>query len=135
MTQDLGSMLGGLLGGQGGQGGNLAQLLQAALGMFMKNQGGNLNGLMQQLQAGGLGQQSRSWVGSGPNEPVSGQQLTQALGQDKMDQLAAQAGMTSQQAADGLAQALPQVVDKLSPQGQLPDAQALQQQLSKLMSG
>jgi uncharacterized protein YidB (DUF937 family) len=141
MTQDLGGLLGGLLGGsqsgQSGQAGglNLGAIISAALSMFMKNQGGNLNGLMSQLQAGGLGEQAQSWVGTGKNEPVTGEQVADALGQEKVQELATKAGVTPEQAADGLAQALPQVLDKLSPNGQLPDPQALQQQLSRLMNG
>lgn len=133
MTQDLSGMLGSLLGGKGGA--NLAPLIQAALAMFLKNNGGNLNGLMGQLQAGGLGEQAKSWVGGGPNEPVTGAQLTQALGQDKINELATEAGMSPQEAADGLAQTLPEAVNKLTPQGQIPDPAAVQQQLKSLLGG
>ena len=72
-------------GGQGGQ----AALLQMVLGMLANNgQGGGLAGLMEKFQAAGLGEQVNSWVGSGQNLPVSPEQLGGVFGQDQMSQMA-----------------------------------------------
>ncbi len=81
---------------------------------------GGLAGILQQLQAGGLGAQLQSWISTGANQPVSGAQLGAALGGDTLAQLASQAGVSPAEAGDQLSQLLPQIIDKISPNGQLP---------------
>lgn len=83
---------------------------------------GGLPGLLQQLQAGGLGEQVQSWISTGANLPVSGGQLGGALGGagGLLGQLAQQAGVSHAEAGDQLSQWLPQIVDRLTPNGQLP---------------
>ena len=106
-----GSLLGGGQEGQGGMMGMVTGLL--------KEQGG-LQGLLGKLQEGGLGEQAASWVGKGENLPVSGAQIQALLGSDLIRGLAAKAGVGGEEAAGGLAGLLPQVVDKLTPDGQVP---------------
>ncbi|HNB47688.1 MAG TPA: YidB family protein, partial [Burkholderiaceae bacterium] len=98
-------------------------------------------GLVQQLQQGGLGEQVGSWISTGQNLPVSPDQLKDALGSNVLGQLAGSMGLDAGQAAGPLAQLLPQVVDALTPHGQLPAAGAgadlgslLPQVLGKLMT-
>ena len=67
-----------------------------------------------------LGDQAQSWVQQGPNQPVTGKQIQEALGTGALDQLASQAGMPPEKAASDLAEVLPVIVDKATPQGQLP---------------
>jgi uncharacterized protein YidB (DUF937 family) len=83
---------------------------------------GGLAGLLQQLQAGGLGEQVQSWISTGANLPVSGGQLGSALGGagGLLGQLAQQAGVSHAEAGEQLSQLLPQIVDRLTPHGQLP---------------
>jgi uncharacterized protein YidB (DUF937 family) len=83
---------------------------------------GGLSGLLQQLQASGLGDQVQSWISTGANQPVSGDQLSSALGGagGLLGQLAQQAGVSHAEAGDQLSQLLPQIVDRLTPNGQLP---------------
>ncbi|MEV7594493.1 YidB family protein [Streptomyces sp. NPDC089922] len=135
---DLGSLLGGLLGGggsgQGGSGGG-GNILGALLGALMggaggaqgagaaggaSNGGNPLGGLLDMLTKSGLADQAQSWIGTGDNKPVSGAQIAEALPDQTLQQVAEQAGVTPQAAADQIAQTLPTAVDKLSPQGQLP---------------
>ncbi|MFF4104919.1 YidB family protein [Streptomyces sp. NPDC001903] len=122
---DLGSLLGGLLGGSGGN------ILGALLGALMGGGGaggapaaggGNnpLGGLMDMLSKSGLADQAQSWIGTGDNEPVSGAQIAEALPDDTLQQVARQAGVSPEEAADQIAQSLPQAVDKLSPAGSIP---------------
>jgi uncharacterized protein YidB (DUF937 family) len=87
---------------------------------------GGLAGLLQQLQAGGLGEQVQSWISTGANLPVSGSQLGSALGGagGLLGQLAQQAGVSHAEAGDQLSQLLPQIVDRLTPHGQLPQGGA-----------
>lgn len=83
---------------------------------------GGLAGLLQQLQAGGLGEQVQSWVSTGANLPVSGDQLGAALGGagGLLGQLAQQAGVSHAEAGDQLSQLLPEIINHLTPNGQLP---------------
>jgi len=108
--------------------------LQSLLSRFAGGQGGaNLEGLMAQLQQGGLGNQVQSWVDTGANEKVSGEQVTQALGADTIDQAASAAGTSPDDAAKKLATVLPQLVDKASPEGSMPDTKTLQDALGQLL--
>jgi uncharacterized protein YidB (DUF937 family) len=93
--------LGGLAGGLGGEGG--------------------LEGVLGQLQAGGLGDQVQSWIGKGGNLPVSAQQLESILGSGPLGDLAQKFGIDPAQAAGQLSALLPQVVDRLTPHGTLPE--------------
>ncbi|KOU13086.1 hypothetical protein ADK52_39035 [Streptomyces sp. WM6372] len=128
---DLGSLLGGLLGGgSGGQSGGGGNILGALLGALMGGGaggtqaagGGNnpLGGLMDMLGKSGLADQAQSWIGTGDNKPVSGAQIAEALPDDTLQQVAQQAGVSPQEAADQIARSLPDAVDKLSPAGSIP---------------
>ena len=84
---------------------------------LINNYPGGLQGLLQALSQSGLGQQAQSWVGTGQNLPISPEQLMAALGGGQLEGLARQLGMTQNQAAGGLADFLPQMVDQLTPSG------------------
>lgn len=117
----LGSAMGALQGG--GQGGAGGDVLMQVIGSLLQGQGGaggGLGALLQQLQQGGLGEAAQSWVSTGPNLPVSADQLQSALGADRIDALAQQVGLPAGDLSSQLAQYLPQVVDQLTPGGQLP---------------
>jgi uncharacterized protein YidB (DUF937 family) len=124
----LGDLLGGALGGGGSKSGgaNLLVTLLPLVLMMLQNRGGaagargGLGGLLQQLQAGGLGQQADSWVRSGDNEPISGEALRNALGPDSIHELATQAGVSDEEVSGGLASLLPELVNQLTPEGRLP---------------
>jgi uncharacterized protein YidB (DUF937 family) len=112
------------LGGLGGLIGLVAsnpQLIQVVTSMLSNNgsQGG-LGGLMDKFQQAGMGDVIGSWVGSGQNLPVSGDQLGQVLGQDTLSNIAAQLGMQPGEAAGQLSQILPGLIDQLTPQGAAP---------------
>lgn len=140
---DLGSLLGSLLGG-GGQGstsggagaGNILGALLGALGGGggQSNGGNPLGGLLEMLTKSGLVDQAQSWVGTGENKPVSGEQITQALPDETLQKVADQAGVSPREAADQIAQNLPQAVDKLTPAGQLPQAGTSLEDLIKQQS-
>jgi uncharacterized protein YidB (DUF937 family) len=117
----------GLLGGGGANTGNpLADMLLKGLsgkggaGLGAIGGLGGLGGLLGKFQSAGLGDKAQSWVGTGSNEAVSGDEVEQALGSDAISQLAAKTGMSAGQAKDGLASMLPGLIDKLTPGGQLP---------------
>ena len=119
----LDGLIGGLMGGQQ-QGGN-NPLLQMALQMLANRSdvgsSAGLGGLINAFQNAGLGDQLKSWIGTGANLPISADQLTAALGSDKIRDIASQLGMSHDEVSGGLADMLPQLIDKVTPNGQLPD--------------
>ena len=128
----LDSVVGSLAAGntQGGNG-----LLDVVM-QLIQNQPGGLAGLVQSLQQGDLAEVVSSWVSTGQNMPVSAQQVASALGGDQLQNIAAQLGVSPEQASGSLADLLPQVVDQLTPNGQLPEGgDLLTQGLAMLKKG
>ncbi len=129
------SVLGAVMGGQNGQqpaGGGLGglmgmvtsnpQLLQAVTGMLGNDsEHGGLAGIVQKFQQAGLGDMVGSWVGTGQNQPVSGEQITNVLGSDALSGLAQKLGVSPDDAAGQLSNILPGLIDHLTPQGQAPE--------------
>lgn len=107
------------LGGLTGAGGGQTALLNAALSL-LGGQGGGLNGLVQAFSKQGLGDVVNSWVGTGQNLPISADQIHSALGAQQLSQFASQAGLAPEAAGSTLASLLPTLVDKLTPDGQIP---------------
>ncbi|MFI0927542.1 YidB family protein [Streptomyces sp. NPDC021012] len=130
---DLGSLLGGLLGGAGGQsGGGAGGILGSLLGALTGGQGGGngsnpLGGLLDMLTKAGLADQAQSWIGTGENQAVSGARIAEALPDETLQKVAAEAGVSPQEAADQIAHSLPQVVDGLTPNGSLPQGASLEE--------
>ena len=128
----LDGVLGGVmdsLGKGGTAGGN--PLLQMVMNVVQQN--GGLAGLVNNLGQRGLAEQVASWVGTGANQPVSGERLGQALGGDALADLAARFGMNGAEVGDSLAKYLPEVVNQLTPEGRLPDNEnSLEQGLAAL---
>jgi uncharacterized protein YidB (DUF937 family) len=93
---------------------------------------GGLQKVLGGPKANGLSAQADSWVGTGANEPVTGSQVEQAIGKEQMQEIAQQLGVSESEAAEAVAQALPEVVDKVSPEGQLPPEQDLDAAFDKL---
>ena len=112
---------GGGLGGLAGSLGGLGALLPMVLGMLGNDsQHGGLGGLLEKFSQAGMGDMAKSWVGSGQNAPVSGDQLGQVLGGDMMGDIAAKLGLSPGDAAGQLANVLPGLIDKLTPNGHAP---------------
>jgi uncharacterized protein YidB (DUF937 family) len=106
-------LLDGLIGGAVG-----AEMATVVNQLIQKH--GGLPGIVSQLQQQGLGATVNSWIGTGPNQPISADQVHQGFGPEVIRELAARTGMTPQELAQKLAQALPQVIDKLTPNGSVP---------------
>ena len=111
----LDSIAGAVMGKLGGTEGGMAQI---ALDMF--NQHGGLNGVLDKFKTSGLGDQVASWVGTGENQAVSADQITNALGNSQIAELAAKFGITPEVLSGQLAQHLPDVINKLTPHGEVP---------------
>jgi uncharacterized protein YidB (DUF937 family) len=103
-------LLDGIIGGVVG-----AEVASLVNGLIEKH--GGVQGIVTQLEQQGLGGTVQSWVGTGANLPISAQQLHAAFGSDTIQSLAARLGVNPQQLAEKLAQALPQAIDKLTPNG------------------
>jgi len=129
LLEDLaGGALGKLLGG-----GSSGKLVQVALGMLGGAGGlGGLTGLLGKFQSAGLKDQADSWVSTGDNQPITADHVTQALGDEEIARVANEAGVSKEEAAGGLAHLLPQLVDKVTPDGQVPDQGGLLERLGSL---
>lgn len=110
----LDSIAGSLLGKLGGEQGGMAQI---ALDMF--NQNGGLTGILDKFKEGGLAEQAASWVGKGENMPISAEQLSSVLGSDAIAGMAAKFGISPETLSAQIAEHLPTVIDKLTPNGQV----------------
>jgi uncharacterized protein YidB (DUF937 family) len=119
----------------GAQGAGPQGLVEEIMKMINDPQTGGLAGLVQKFQAGGLGEIVQSWVSTGQNLPVSPEQIQSALGGGQLQSLASQLGIDTSQLSGQLAQMLPQVVDKLTPNGAIPEGNDLMAQGMELLKG
>jgi uncharacterized protein YidB (DUF937 family) len=106
-----GAVLGKVMGGE--QGG----MAQIAMEMF--NQHGGLNGVLDKFKQGGLADIAASWVGTGANLPISPDQISSVLGSGAMAEMAAKFGITPDVLSSQIAQHLPTVIDKMTPNGEV----------------
>jgi uncharacterized protein YidB (DUF937 family) len=119
-----GSVTASLPGGAGG--GGLSDMLKGGLGGLLAGGAagsvlsGGLGDLLKQFQQKGHGDTADSWVGNGPNKPISPGDLASALGADQIDSLSAQSGLPRDELLKGLSQYLPDVINHLTPDGRLP---------------
>lgn len=111
----LNSVASSVLGGGNGNQANVINLVQGLL----QSQGG-VEGLMAKFQQGGLDEALKSWIGTGENQPVSGEQINNVFG-DELQNVAQQAGVEQAEAGNLLAEYLPKIVDMITPDGQIPD--------------
>ena len=107
----------GLAGGSGGGTGNI--LLQ--LGVSMLQQNGGLEGVLGKFRQAGMGAQADSWVSTGQNMNISSDQLQEAFGSGALSDIASKLGMSEDQAGSAMSQVLPELIDQLTPQGQVTD--------------
>ena len=121
------SALGNIGGGKGA--------LVMAIVQMVQNQPGGVQGLLQSFQQQGLGNAVQSWISNGENQSVSPEQVTQALGHDQVQQVADQAGISHEEASSGIASLLPQIVDKLTPNGEMPQSNNLMGEGLQLLKG
>lgn len=91
----------------------------AKMAIEMFNQYGGLTGVLAKFQESGLADVAASWVANGENKPVSSQQVTDALGTDVIMQMADKFGINPSALSSQLAEHLPNVVDKMTPNGEV----------------
>jgi uncharacterized protein YidB (DUF937 family) len=132
LLDQISGAVGGMLGqGQtGAQGGASSGLLQQVIGML--GQPGAMSKITNAFQGAGLGNVLQSWVGTGQNMPITGDQVKQVLGSGNVADLGARAGLNESDASSALAGMLPQVIDKLTPSGTMPSEGDMGSTLSSL---
>lgn len=111
----LGSIASSVLSGGNNNQSTVINLIQALL----QSQGG-IEGLMAKFQQGGLDEALKSWISTGKNQPVSGEQISNVFG-NELQKVAQQAGVEQAEAGNLLAEYLPKIVDMVTPDGQIPD--------------
>jgi uncharacterized protein YidB (DUF937 family) len=160
LDQILGGLTGGMQGqrqapmgqsfGGGAGGAAMMALLPIVLSMLSNRSSGTgavaapvmgggggmagLDGLLQQLTQSGYGRQADSWVGTGANEPLPPQAWSNVLPPEQLSAIASRAGISEDEARHGLSQLVPEVVDHLTPQGQLPPADELLASIDRFSS-
>lgn len=138
VQNDLGNVLGRMLnGGSGAAAGGLAGLGDV-LGNLVGGGGTTsaanpLGALLQQFQQAGLGDAVTSWVGTGQNQPINAQDIGKVFGSDGVSAIARHAGVSENDAMSGLAALMPQLVDQLTPNGQMPGTGDLENSVSGLL--
>ncbi len=113
---NFGSIISAITGNKGG----LVSLLPLLLGNDSPL--GGVSGLLDKFKEQGLGDVASSWLGSGENLPISGEQLKSVLGEDVVKTAAENLGAGESETLDTLSSALPNAIDKLTPDGELPDS-------------
>lgn len=124
LMDDIKGAAGGALGNLGGQN---SGIVNALLQMFTHNEQGGLQGMIQSFQQKGLGNVIQSWIGKGENQPVSKEQIREGMGEERIQNLSTKTGQSPDTVASKLQEVLPNVMDKLTPDGSVPQGNALQQ--------
>ncbi len=114
-------------GGEGKQGDLVSTIME-----LISGQNGGLNGLIQQFTSKGLGDTVSSWVGSGENLPLSADQIQNVLGSDTIKNISSKLGIDAGSLSGKLSNILPQVVDKLTPEGKVPEGNLLNEGMNIL---
>ena len=100
--------------------------MEQVLGLINNPQTGGFAGLVEMFKSKGLGDDVSSWISTGENQPVSGDQLANALGSDTIQGIAQKFGISGTDASSALSELLPQLIDKLTPEGTVPESGLLE---------
>ena len=128
LLDNIAAVAGSLLSGSDKQ----KQLVSAVLSRISDPATGGLLGLVNTLRQLGLDDVVSSWISTGENKPISSEQVQNALGEGQINQMAQNMGISHQEVSTGLAGLLPQLIDKLTPDGKLPEGSVLDQGLELL---
>ena len=127
------SIAGQVLGSLGNSAdGKHGSMIDAIGGMLNSPQVGGISGLVKSFEQNGLGGTVASWIGTGANLPITPEQLQSVLGNAQVQAIAQKLGLSPQDVSSHLAEYLPQIIDKLTPHGNVPDNNALSSLLGML---
>lgn len=118
----------------GQTGGADSGLIKGIVEMISSKEGGGLGGIIQSFQQKGLGNLISSWIGTGPNAPISPEQVKEGLGSERIQSLAAKAGISTEETAAKLSEQMPELIDKATPNGVVPEGGILDQGLDFIKS-
>ena len=116
----------------GGGGATQNPLLDIALSLLKDPKTGGLNGLVDSFKSKGMNDVMSSWISTGQNLPISPEQVLQILGKGQIQQFSKQSGTSNEDITSGLASLLPDLINKLTPEGKIPESDVLQQGLRML---
>jgi uncharacterized protein YidB (DUF937 family) len=129
----------GMMAGQQGEAGGLSSMLDNLLDMLNDQKSGGMSGLIQKFNEKGLGDHISSWISTGKNLPISADQIRDVLGSDRIKELASKLNLGEHDTTKSLADLLPQLIDKLTPDGSVPHQDMLSQGIDmikkKLLGG
>lgn len=131
LIDDITEKVHGLLGESGGEGSGLAK---GVVEMLSDKAGGGLAGLVQSFQQKGLGEIISSWISTGQNLPISADQIREGVGIEKLQSLAAKVGMSPEEVTTKLSSLMPDLIDKMTPDGVVPEGGVLEKGLEFLKS-
>ncbi|NNE98328.1 MAG: OmpA family protein [Pyrinomonadaceae bacterium] len=118
-----------------GLGDKAGTLLSGLLALMTNAETDGISGFIGRFKESGLGDIASSWITSGDNADISGEQIQSVLGSETVDSLAEQAGIPADKTSEALGYMLPQVVDKLSPDGETPDDEGVLSKIGELLTG
>jgi uncharacterized protein YidB (DUF937 family) len=118
--------------GQEGEIGGQSSMLDNLLEMLNDQKSGGITGLIQKFNEKGLGDHMSSWISTGENLPISADQIKDALGSDKIKELASKLNLGEHDTSKSLADLLPQLIDRLTPDGSVTHQDMLSQGIDML---
>ena len=110
-------------------------LIESIMGMVTNKESGGLEGLLNNFKENGLGDIISSWISTGKNQPISADQIQDGVGKEQIQQLADKIGMSPEAAKSKLAELLPVIIDKLTPEGKIPETGFLGKTLDFFKTG
>lgn len=113
-------------------GGAQNPLIETVMGLISNPETGGLQGMLETFKSKGFGEIVSSWIGTGENQAISKDQILEALGKDQIQKMAEKVGISQEEASGGLASLLPEIIDKLTPNGKLPEG-GLSDLVTKIM--
>ncbi len=111
---------------------NQSKLIEAVTHLVTDPETGGLQGFLKSFEDKGLGGVVASWIGNGQNMTITAEQIEQVIGSERLQSLAQKFGISPETISSGLAQVLPQIIDRLTPNGQLTESHLLEQGMSML---
>jgi len=131
----LNDLAGGLINNLGSNEEGQNNLLGTIGNLINNPQTGGISGLVRTFQEKGLGEVVSSWISTGKNMPISADQIQSVLGHPQVKEIAQKLGVSTEEASQNLAQMLPQVIDKLTPNGSLPSSDDMLSQGLAMLKG
>ena len=116
----------------GTSGSSPSPLVDIITSLLSNPQTGGLRGMAESFKGQGMEDIINSWIATGQNMPISPEQILQALGKNRLQGISDKAGISPDEISGGLASLLPEIIDKLTPQGKLPDSGLLEQELQEM---